>query len=141
MAIKSTMKLTRANDSGGSFSKSRKFKKSVRPRSKNNVYEYSSAPLKGRSREDYSLTTEEKAGHSRDVEEDDNGMSHVKRRIIDTVTGDTTNLDLEGDEDEDIDSDDAFEETDEERFAEFRFNKKAGQKVCTMCSSPLISSQ
>jgi hypothetical protein len=85
----------------------------------NDVYEYQPEPLK-RSRQSVSLKVDREetvgVGSEDDDEEDEDLVARVKAQIA----GDGA---VASDDDEEIDSDEAFEESDEERFAGFGFGK------------------
>ena len=81
-------------------------------------YEYTPSTPHRREKVTLDLSKEEKAGrYSNDDDDDD--LSKMKTRLIKLVRDQDATIG--SDEDEEIESDDAFEGDDEERFAEFSF--------------------
>lgn len=81
------------------------------------VYDFQHGKTK-RANVTLSLDREEAAGHGPDDEEDDEETERLRPRLIGENGEDER---IGSDEDEDIDSDAAFEESDEERYAGFDF--------------------
>ncbi|KDN40574.1 hypothetical protein RSAG8_08046, partial [Rhizoctonia solani AG-8 WAC10335] len=94
------------------------------------VYEYSTGKVR-RSGVGLSLDREEETGFGKDADEEDGGLDEVKEKLrLKIVNADEDGV-VGSDEDEEIDSDGAFEdESDEERFANFKFksSKANGSK-------------
>jgi U3 small nucleolar RNA-associated protein 14 len=90
-----------------------------------NVYDYSSTKSDRRSRVDSSLSKDEKNGFASEDEDEDEEAATMRKRLVNLVQGE--DVAIASEEDEEIESDEAFEASDEERFAEFTF----GHKVCS----------
>lgn len=93
------------------------------------VYEYSTGKVR-RAGVALSLDREEEAGLGKKRDEDDEGddLDDMKEKLrLRIANGDEEGVVL-SDEDEEIDSDGAFEdESDEERFANFKFRKSSAK--------------
>ncbi|KAF8510410.1 Utp14-domain-containing protein [Hysterangium stoloniferum] len=88
------------------------------------VYEYSSEKNR-RSAIKLSLDKEEEMGVEADFDADEVDYSALRARIMDL--GDKADV-INSEDDEEIDSDNAFEESDEDRFAGFSFAKPSKKK-------------
>ncbi|KAH7334553.1 Utp14 protein-domain-containing protein [Rhizoctonia solani] len=121
---KSSLKAARANARGYAARHALKSSDAL------DVYEYSTGKVR-RSGVGLSLDREEETGLGKDSDEEDGGLDEVKEKLRLRIA----NVDEDGavgsDEDEEIDSDGAFEdESDEERFENFKFksSKEKGTK-------------
>lgn len=100
----------------------RKSLKSKTIQSAADVYEYQPEKVR-RSKVQLVLDKDEISGVPGEVshEEDDEGGTELRPRLVGEGDNDEGIAD---DEDDDIDSDDAFDDSDEERFAGFKFSHK-----------------
>lgn len=100
------------------------------------VYEYQAMKTR-RGNVALDFDREEMDGHGRgrggdaedDDEDEDGTQTHRRPRLVGELNEDG----IGSDEDEDIDSDEAFEESDEERFAGFSFGPKKKVRIIFVC--------
>ncbi|CAE6517942.1 unnamed protein product [Rhizoctonia solani] len=112
---KSSVKAARANARGYAARHALKSSNTL------DVYEYSTGKVR-RAGIGLALDREEEAGFGRNSDEEEGGLDEVKEKLrLRIVNADEDGV-VGSDEDEEIDSDAAFEdESDEERFANFKF--------------------
>ncbi|KAJ1301434.1 hypothetical protein OPQ81_008692 [Rhizoctonia solani] len=112
---KSSIKAARANARGYAARQALKSSDAL------DVYEYSTGKVR-RSGIGLSLDREEETGLGKDSDEEDGGLDEVKEKLRLRIANADEDGVVGSDEDEEIDSDAAFEdESDEERFANFKF--------------------
>ncbi|QRW24501.1 U3 small nucleolar RNA-associated protein 14 [Rhizoctonia solani] len=118
---KSSLKASRANARGYAARKALKSSDAL------DVYEYSTGKVR-RSGVGLSLGREEETGLGKDSDEEDKGLDEVKENLRLRIANADEDGVVGSDDDEEIDSDAAFEdESDEERFANFKFNGSKGK--------------
>ncbi|CAE7149155.1 unnamed protein product [Rhizoctonia solani] len=121
---KSSIKAARANARGYAARQALKSSDAL------DVYEYSTGKVR-RSGVGLTLDREEEAGFGRDSDEEGNTLDDAKEKLRLRIANADEDGVVGSDEDEEIDSDAAFEdESDEERFANFKFqsSKAKGSK-------------
>jgi U3 small nucleolar RNA-associated protein 14 len=129
-----TSKVSAATSSKyGKRAQGQKGKERVRRADLENVYEYNSGKKHRRAAVDLKLGKEDEADYQSDSKPDDedSAIEKMKARLVKLVQED--NVELGSDDDDEIDSDAAFEESDEERFAGFTFQSN---KVHLSISGP-----
>ncbi|GAB1522520.1 hypothetical protein RhiTH_005640 [Rhizoctonia solani] len=120
---KSSLKASRANARGYAARKALKSSDAL------DVYEYSTGKVR-RSGVGLSLGREEETGLGKDSDEEDKGLDEVKENLRLRIANADEDGVVGSDDDEEIDSDAAFEdESDEERFANFKFNGSKGKAI------------
>lgn len=120
----------KGNAIGFAKRQARKVKVSSSSANPTDVYEYQAEKNK-RANVSLSLAKDEKLAFNVDDEDEEGDVSERMRgmrrpRLIGEISDDDV---IPSDDDEDIDSDNAFEEGDDERFAGFGFSKKVFPSV------------